>query len=151
MAGVGPAPKDPSKRARRNKGPEMRVVEVEPADQPSLEELFGSENPATGEEWNPATLRLWGELGEFAKVQLLQDAQWSLLARAMILDDALVSGELKYAAEARLQLAKFGIAPDDVARMRIQFAQADEADEKRRTSRPGADARGRYKGLKAVD
>lgn len=151
MAGRGPAPKDPSKRARRNKGQEMRVVEVEPAEQPSLVDLFGVDNPATGEPWNMATLRLWDELSEFAKIQLLQNAQWSLLARAMILDDAVVSGDLKFASEARLQLAKFGIAPDDVARMRIQFAQADEAEERRKAPRSGNDARGRYGGLKAVD
>lgn len=152
MAGNGPPPKDPAKRARRNKDTMgMRVVEVEPTDQPSLESLFGELNPATGEPWKRATLMLWEQLGEFARVQLLQDAQWSLFARAMILDDAVISGELRHAAEARLQMAKFGIAPDDLARLRIQFAQADEVEEKRRSSRSGADVRGRYKGLKAVD
>ena len=75
----------------------------------------------------------------------------SKYARAKILDDAVISGELRHAAEARLQMAKFGIAPDDLARLRIQFAQADEVEEKRRSSRAGADVRGRYKGLKAVD
>lgn len=152
MAGVGPPPKDPSRRARRNKDPvALRVIEVEPVEQPSLESLFGEVNPATGEPWHSATLLLWEQLGEFARVQLLRDAQWSLFARAMVLDDAVLAGHLKYAAESRLQLAKFGIAPDDLARLRIQFAQADEADEKRRSSRGGADVRGRYKGLKAVD
>lgn len=152
MAGRGPAPKDPSKRARRNKDPiAMRVIEVSEVEQPSLEELFGEINPLTGEPWSSATLRLWREIGEFARVQLLQGAQWSLFGRAMLLDDAVNRGEAKFAAEARLQIAKFGIAPDDLARMRIQLAAADEADERRRTSRSGADVRGVYKGLRAVD
>lgn len=152
MSGTGPPPKDPNKRARRNKDPiALKVVEVEEVEQPSLQDIYGDVNPATGEPWTSATLRLWDEIGEFAKVRLLQDAQWSLFARAMMLDDMVNQGNVKVAAEARLQIAKFGIAPDDLARMRIQFAQADEADEKRRSSRAGADARGRYKGLKAVD
>lgn len=151
MAGRGPAPKDPRKRARKNKDPvAMRVIEVSPVAQPSLESLFGAVNPATGMEWSDATLMLWREIGEFGRVQLLQSAQWSLFGRAMILDDAVNRGDLKYAAEARLQIAKFGIAPDDLARMRIQLAAADEADEKRRTSKAGADVRGVYKGLRVA-
>ena len=152
LAGNGPPPKDPSRRARRNKDASpMRIVEVSEVEQPRLEDIYGDENPATGEPWSFATLRLWDEIGEFARVQLLQDAQWSLFARAMVLDDAVNRGDLRSASEARLQIAKFGIAPDDLARMRIQLAQADEADEKRRSSRSGADVRGRYKSLKAVD
>lgn len=158
MAGRGPAPKDPSRLAghgaAKKRAGQIRVVEVDPTDQPSLQELFGDENPATGLEWSKATLRFWGEIGEFVKVQLLQNAQWSLLGRAMILDDAVNRGELKLASEARLQIAKFGIAPDDMARMRIQFAAAEEADEKRdrrRAGSAGASVRDKYSKLKAVD
>lgn len=138
MAGRGPAPKDSSKRARRNKDPMMRVVEVEAVPQPPLTDILGNANPVTGEPWQPATLRLWSELAEFPSTELLQSAQWSLLARAMILDDATVSGRTASATEARLQLQKFGIAPDDVARLRIAFAQADEADQKRPPKTPGS-------------
>lgn len=149
MAGVGPPPKDPSKRARKNSEPiPLRVVSVDPVPQPELVDVLGEVNPATEEPWQPATLRLWKELGDFPSTDTLRAAQWSLLARVMILDDALVSGEVKHAAEARLQLAKFGIAPDDVARLRIVFAQADEADEKVARKRPASK---RYKGLRLAD
>lgn len=149
--GKGPAPKPAAKRARRNADPTpLRIVKVDPVDQPPLRELVGPYNPATEEPWTESTLHLWEELGEFVRVQLLQGAQWDLLSRAMILDDAVVRGRLKWASEARLQLAKFGIAPDDLARLRIQFAAADEADDKRRNSRTGADSRGAYSGLKAT-
>lgn len=137
MAGRGPAPKDPNKRARRNADPiPLTVVQVSPASQPDLIEILGEISPATGEPWRKATLRLWRELADFPSCRNLLSAQWSLLARAMILDDALLSGATKPAAEARLQLQKFGIAPDDVARLRIQFAAADEADERRDRPKP---------------
>lgn len=152
MALPGPAPKDPSRRARRNAGPQMNIVEVSPVEQPTLGDIFESgRNPMTGQPWTPASLRLWSELGEFASLGLLQDAQWSLLARAIALDDASLNGFPVHAKEARLQFSKFGIAPDDLVKMRIQFAQADEVEEKRRTSRSAADSRGAYKALRAVD
>ncbi|OLT55875.1 hypothetical protein BJF89_13910 [Corynebacterium sp. CNJ-954] len=108
---------------------------------------MGDVNPVTGEPFTPMTLRFWEELSEFATLGLLLDAQWSLLARAMVLDDAVMRGEAKWAAEARLQMAKFGIAPDDVLRMRVQIVQADEAEAKSEVA-SGASA-GR-RGIRAV-
>jgi hypothetical protein len=138
MAGVGRAPKDPAKRAGHSpKDPvPLRVVQIVPAEQPQLVDAIGPRNPATGEQWTEGTLRLWDALGEFPTTANLVSAQWLLLARSMILDDALLAGSVTAAGEARLQLAKFGIAPDDVARLRIQFAQADtvEAAAPRRAS-----------------
>lgn len=126
MPGRGPAPKVGAMRHNKD----LRIVEVEPGAQPTLESLVGDVNPVTGEPFTLATLRFWDELSEFATLGLLLDAQWSLLARAMVLDDAVMRGEAKWAAEARLQMAKFGIAPDDVLRMRVQIVQADEAEAK---------------------
>lgn len=146
MAGRGPAPKDPAKRARGNKDPiPLRVVEIVPARQPALVDAVGELNPATELPWSKGTLLLWEALGEIPTTANLVTAQWLLLARAMILDDALLNGSVSAASEARLQLAKFGIAPDDVARLRIQFATADavEAAAPRRTS-----ARSRFSGLR---
>ena len=137
MAGNGPPPKDPAKRARANKDPiPLRVVHIEPARQPALIDAIGELNPATEMPWTSGTLLLWDALGEIPTTSNLVSAQWLLLARAMILDDALLAGSLSAASEARLQLAKFGIAPDDVARLRIQFATAEtvEAAAPRRAS-----------------
>lgn len=149
MAGRGPAPKDPSRRARKNADPiPLRVVHADPAEQPDLADLLGETNPLTGSPWQRATLTFWRQLGEFPTTANLQAAQWSSLARAMAIDDAMVSGETKLAGEARLRLAKYGIDPDDLARLRIQIVQADEAEEKRKpTNRPSS----RYDGLTAVD
>lgn len=149
MAGRGPAPKDPAKRARRNVDPTpTRVFEVKPVPQPDLVSMLGEVNAATGQEWHPSTLVLWRNLGDFPSLGSLQSAQWGVLARAMMLDDAFMRGELKHAAELRLQLQKFGIAPDDVARLRIVFAQADEADAKRPAA--GASARERRGQIKVL-
>lgn len=148
MAGRGPSPK--ANKVRRNKDSQpLHVVEVEPAAQPPLEDLVGEVNPITGEPFTVSTLRLWGELADFATLGLLLDAQWSLLARAMVLDDAVMRGDAKWASEARLQLQKFGIAPDDVLRMRVQVVQVEEAEEKREVVRGSRGSR--WSGLKAVD
>lgn len=148
MAGRGPAPK--ANKIRRNKDSQpMHVIEVEPTVQPALEDVVGEVNPATGEPFTDATLRFWDELADFATLGLLMEAQWSLLARAMILDDAVMRGHLGSASEARLQLQKFGIAPDDVLRMRVQIVQAEEAESKREVVR-GAQG-GRWGDLRAIE
>lgn len=130
MAGRGPEPKDPSIRARRNKDTASgwTVATITPAEQPSLDEAIGPVNPATGEPWQLGTIALWRSLKSFPTTASLLEAQWLLLARAMILDDAVLAGGVKASSEARLQLQKFGIAPDDVARLRYSFALADEAE-----------------------
>lgn len=148
MAGKGPAPKGNAVRRNKESQP-LHVVEVEPGTQPPLADLVGDVNPVTGEPFTAATLRLWDELREFATLGLLMEAQWSLLARAMVLDDAVMRGDAKWASEARLQMAKFGIAPDDVLRMRVQIVQADEAEAKSEMVSGAAAARRRGE-LKAV-
>ena len=150
MAGRGPAPKDPNKRARRNKDPiGLRVVHAEPDPQPELTALLGEENPLTGEPWRMPTLLLWQQLGEFPTTNALQAAQWSSLARAVMIDDAMLSGKTALASEARLRLAKYGIDPDDLARLRVQIVAADEAEEKRGGHGHGS-SRERRGGLKAL-
>lgn len=150
MAGKGPAPKDPTKRARRNSDPiPMRVVVAEPVEQPSLTELLGKVNPLTDTEWHQATLLFWGQLSEFPTTAELQPAQWSSLARALMIDDAMFSGKTGLAAESRLRLAKYGIDPDDLARLRVQIVAADEAEE-RRGPRPTRSARERRDGIRRV-
>lgn len=151
MAGIGPAPKDPSKRARTNSSPvPLRVVTAAPAVQPDLVDLLGELNPVTGEAWKPATIALWRSLADFPTTTSLQLAQWHSLARAMIADDAYVSGHSKLAGEARLRLAKYGIDPDDLTRLRVQVVAADGAEQRQVTS-PAQSAQEHYSGLKLAD
>lgn len=150
MAGNGPRPKDPERRARRNEGPTpLRIVQTEKIEQPTLDELIGDENPLTKQEWTKSTLMLWDDLSTFPSTELLQRPQWALLARCMMLDDAVVRGNAKYASEARLQMQKFGIAPDDVARLRIVFAQAEIMDPEGKTD-TGQSARERRENVRVV-
>lgn len=148
MPGKGPPPKDPSKRARRNKdSTALSVVTVEPTGQPGFVKTFGKINPSTEESWHPLTLQFWSELGVFPTTRNLVGAQWTLLGVGVVLFDKVMSGRLGYAEEMRRELAAFGIAPADLARLRIQFAVADEAEEQRDTRKVTS----RYRNLRAVD
>lgn len=160
MAGRGPAP-GPAERLSRNSSRKkraagMKVVEIEPSAQPSLPTFYVTEITDDGPKkkkfvWPSATKRWWEMWSRSPLTNDFTENDWSEL-----LDTALVharhwSGDPKAAAELRIRAAKFGATPEDRARLKIVFAQADEADEKRRTSKPGADRRGPYGGLKAVD
>lgn len=136
MAGRGPSPKSPERRVRKTRTVgDFQVIEIEPAVQPELKKILGTRNPAVGMPWRAGTLHLWDALGDHPTTQGLTEAQWMLLARAMIIDDLVLRGEVKLSQELRLQLGKFFIAPDDVLRGRFSFAQADEAEDRVRRRR----------------
>jgi len=59
-----------------------------------------------------------------------------------------VSGNFDRAAELRIRMAKFGATPEDMARLRIVLAEADEKD--RRKSGPEK-PQSRFAHLKAVE
>lgn len=145
MAGRGPAPKAPERRARRNVDPiPLRVIQAEPVRQPELPELTPD-----GEPWPEITREWWAMWGRSPLMAEATETDWSELRDAAVLHARLWSGNATVAAELRLRVAKFGATPEDRARLRIQFAQADEADEKRTVS-VGATARARRGALKAV-
>lgn len=136
MAGRGPAPKDPSKRARRNGEPTpLRVVQVEPTGQPELPE-FDVQVKVDGElqsvafEW-PARTRDWWRMWADSPLSAeFTETDWSELLDTARIHAAFWSGQLSAAGELRLRVAKFGATPEDRARLRIQFAAADEAESK---------------------
>lgn len=161
MAGRGPAPGDaekasrPGNRKKRQAG--TRIIQINPTEQPSLPTFYVDVTDDDGNVkkkkfvWPAATKRWWAMWAESPLSRDFTDNDWSEL-----LDTALVharhwSGDSKAAAELRIRAAKFGATPEDRARLKIVFAQADVADERRRSSKSGADRRGPYGGLKAVD
>lgn len=154
MAGRGPAPKDPSKRVRRNRDPQaLKVITADPQEQPDLPE-FDVQVEVDGKvtaqkfEW-PARTREWWKM--WAESPLSADftsTDWSELLDTALLHARFWGGDHKVAPELRLRVAKFGATPEDRARLRIQFAQADEADERR--TRPKSSSRDRRGPLKAV-
>lgn len=147
MAGRGPAPKDPDKRARRNKDPlGLRVIVAEPVAQPDLPE-FDVTVEVDGElssrrfRWPEHTRDWWRMWAESPLSADFTSTDWSELMDTAILHARLWSGDHRVASELRLRVAKFGATPEDRARLRIQFAAADEADEKRRNPAPSSRSR----------
>lgn len=133
MAGRGPAPKDPSTRVRRNAPPvSERVISIERSEQPGLADLLGDLNPVTGNPWSAATADLWKSLGAFYAEEMLHRTQWHLLARAMVLDDVFVTGELKAENALRQWIAQFPAFPTDLLRHRITTVEAEKAEASRK-------------------
>ena len=134
MAGRGPAPKDPSKRARTNKDViQLRVLEVQPVEQPELPSfsimVTVDEQLVTQEfEWPAMTQDWWAMLAHHPLAKEFIETDWSYLMETARLHAEFWMGKLSLAAELRLREAKYGFTPEDRARLRIQFAQATEAE-----------------------
>lgn len=149
MAGMGPPPKSPERRARRNKGPEMHVIISEPVAQPALPKRMPN-----GEPWPEITRAWWRMWGKDPLAAEFRATDWAELRDTAAIHGAYWSGDLKMAGELRLRTAKFGATAEDRARLRITYAAADDAEDRRERRRAGAagDAtKRRYSQLKAVD
>lgn len=152
MAGRGPAPKDPNRRARRNKEPApLKVIHAEPTSQPDLPTFEIEHDGELTEFVWPARTREWWSMWRDSPLSAEFTAtDWSELLDTAVIHARFWRGDVKMAAELRLRVAKFGATPEDRARLRITFAQADEAEE-RRTGSGRPSARERRGGLRAVD
>lgn len=130
MAGMGPPPKNPATRQRRNKsqGRDFRVVEIRPAAQPTLGAVFGGTNPATRKPWRAFTRKLWESLADHPATQTHTLSQWHMLAHAVALEEASVLG-IGSPSEGRLRISKHFIEPDDLMRGRILTVQVEQAEQ----------------------
>ena len=145
MAGRGPQPKDPSRRARTNSDPiPLRVIASVPVKQPTLPHRMIS-NVDLG--WPRQTRQWWRMWADSPLSAEFTSTDWSVLLDTGLLHARFWEGDPKVAGELRLRVAKFGATPEDRARLRITFAQADEAE-----SHPVAasSSRARRGGLKAL-
>jgi hypothetical protein len=127
------------------------VIEAEPSAQPALPETliaFGPKGEREVVPFPPETVAWWQMWGESPLSVGLTATDWCFLLETARLHALFWLGSTTVAAELRLRVAKFGATPEDRARLRIQFAQADEADERRSTPKPSA--RQRRGPLKAV-
>lgn len=133
MAGMGPAPKDPSKRARRNKDPHpqtiLRFEQAEAPDLPTFEIL--QEGELVEWRWPPRTIEWWSTWKKSPQAEHFSSTDWQFLLDTALIHARFWLGDLSQAAELRLRVAKFGATMEDRARLRMQFAQADEADSRR--------------------
>lgn len=142
MAGRGPAPKDSNRRARRNKDPQpqttLRFERAEPPDLPD------------DVDWHPRTRAWWDMWKRAPQAEVMIESDWQFLLDTALMHHAMWSkGQWTLAAEVRLRVAKFGATPEDRARLRMQFADADAKDAARPedTTTP---ARNRYAELRVL-
>lgn len=156
MAGRGPAPKDPSRRARTNSDPvPLRVIHAIPTEQPELPEFDIQVGSVDGEityetyRWHSRTRQWWREWAESPLSADLTQTDWSYLLDTAFIHSEYWHGNLKLAGELRLRVAKFGATPEDRARLRIHFAAADDAEDRQPTTQPRA--QDIYKGLRLAD
>jgi hypothetical protein len=139
MAGIGPQPKDPKRRARTNTDPiPATVLRFVKGEQPLLPK---------GRRWPKRTQEWWATWGESAQAELFSATDWDFLLDTAVLHSEFWGGNVSVAPELRLRVAKFGATLEDRARLRMQFAAADEADAKRPA---GVSAAERYADLRVV-
>lgn len=149
MAGRGPAPKDPSRRARANKDPvPLRVVRAEKVSQPDLPTFEVEQDGELVEFRWPARTREWWQMWRDSPLSSdFTSTDWSELLDTAVLHARYWRGDVKLAGELRLRVAKFGATPEDRARLRITFAQADEAEERLPSRESARERRGGLQGL----
>lgn len=129
MAGRGMPPKQDGRRSRGSKSQSTTTFYVEPSEQPHLPDV---------RDWPAPTRDWWVSWGLHPMSESFTDSDWQFLLDTALLHAAVWGdGELKLLGEVRLRVAKYGVTPEDRARLRIQFAEADAKDS--RPSRGGAD------------
>lgn len=145
MAGHGNTiPKPAHLRARRNKDPHpTTTLPFVAGEQPRLP----AKQP-DGKVWPARTKAWWAMWGRSPQAVLFTESDWAELLDTALLHARLWSGDVKVAAELRLRVAKFGATPEDRARLRIQFAQADQADG---GQKPPQQVESQYAALRVVD
>jgi hypothetical protein len=151
VAGRGPAPKPPDRRARTNRDavPQtvLRFEQAEPPDLPTFS--VEVEGHLVEYRWPARTAEWWEMWKASPQADHFSSTDWDFLLDTALIHARLWSGDVSAAAELRLRVAKFGATPEDRARLRMQFAQADEADSGKGSS--GAkSAKERYAKLRVI-
>src|SRR5690625_2470011 len=122
MAGRGPAPKPPHRRAGHSpKDPiALRVIHAEPVDQPDLPALtIRDDGELTSINWPDVTREWWQMWADSPLSAEFTATDWSELRDTARLHALYWLGDKSVAAELRLRVAKFGATPEDRARLRI--------------------------------
>ncbi|MFF1792652.1 hypothetical protein ACFVXQ_00165 [Kitasatospora sp. NPDC058263] len=152
MAGVGPAPKDPANRARRNKGSAPQtILRFEKAEAPELPDfrIDAGEDGLVEFVWPARTREWWATWVASPQAEHFSSTDWEFLLDTALIHAKVWSGDTSVAAELRLRVAKFGSTMEDRARLRMTFAQADDADAGQGSSGAQA-ARDRYAKIRMI-
>ncbi|MFJ5089981.1 hypothetical protein [Streptomyces sp. NPDC088674] len=149
MAGMGPPPKDPGRRARANRDAVAQtVLRHEAAAAPDLPDFRINSDDGLVEFVWPERTREWWEMWKASpQAEHFGSTDWEFLLDTALIHAKVWSGDTAALPELRLRVAKFGATMEDRARLRMVFAAADEADAKRPA---GVSARERYGKLRAL-
>lgn len=122
MAGRGPAPKDPSKRRRRNAAvPETVLHPDDELRGPELPEGVLGDEDGVPVEWHPMTQLWWDGWRKSPMAQTFGDTDWLFLIDTALMHHKMWSaGRWDFASEVRLRAAKFGATPEDRARLKLK-------------------------------
>lgn len=154
MAISGPVPKSPERRAHKGSAPTpLRVVSAHPTAAPELpddvEERVYDESTGGFHfvrfEWPEITRQWWQMWVESPLSDDFTAVDWSELLITARIHAKFWLGDHKVAAELRQRTNQFGATPEARAKLRITFAQADDAEETREVK---ASSRDRAKGRK---
>lgn len=136
----GPAPKDPSTRARRNKNATAAKLKADPkVKAPVL--------PASVD-WNPLTLEWWADIWVSPMAPEYDESdRHGLFMLAMVVNDFWLAesatSRKEAAAEIRLQAQRFGLSPMDRRRLQWEIERTEEAQDagkRRRAKVPSSSA-----------
>lgn len=123
MPGRGPAPKDPSKRRRRNATePETVVVPDDELRGPELPAgVLGEDENGEPVDWHPMTRLMWDAWRRSPQAQTFIETDWvSLIDTALMHHTMWAKGKWEFASEVRLRAAKYGATPEDRARLKLR-------------------------------
>lgn len=125
MAGMGPPPKDPNKRHRRNADPiPTTKVEGTKAEPPELPVHLSS---------HPEVNKWWQTWLDSPQAETFTNTDWQFLYDTAFIAYEFYNGDMKVAGEFRLRVAKYGATPEDRLRLRLSV----EMPASQHTSKPG--------------
>jgi hypothetical protein len=106
-----------------------------------------------GAAWPARTRAWWRRWAKDPRAKRFDAAAWDDLLDTAVVHGRLWSGDWKSAAELRLRTAKYGVTPEDRARMRVTLKDGlEDVAEPDVSTGPasGSSARSRYAGLQVV-
>lgn len=140
MAIRGRPPKKNAVNRSKKIGGDIQDIHVSPYPAPSPKKLFPRLiNPLDHRKGvEPEDRKLTQEsikfieaLADYPLTENLLEAQWMYLKIGIgYLDMVYKTGEIKYLKEARSIIERYGITPEGVLKQRMNFAQAEEAEQK---------------------
>ncbi|MFJ4356907.1 hypothetical protein ACIP25_11620 [Streptomyces massasporeus] len=109
------------------------ILRFEKAEAPDLPDfrIKNEEGRSVKFRWPPRTVEWWAKWRASPQAEYFSSTDWEELLTTALVHARVWSGDLSAAPELRLRVAKFGATMEDRARLRMQFAAADEADSKR--------------------